>query len=569
MKSLQTRIILFFSALMLVAGSLLSYALYTSSANLIKNSLGDQAKTIAVHAARKIDPEAFKTLAADSAYYRELRLLLNDMKEMNGLKYLYTMIERTENGEKRYVYAVDGAPLDATEDVSEFGEVEEEPYREMARAFEEKREQVGELTNDEAYGATVTAYVPILDRSGAMVGVVGADFDATEVYHRLQSNARYIVTVTGGILIVAVAAIWLFARILVGPLSKLRDALKHVQAGDLTVRVDVGRKDEIGMLSRAFRQMVDDLSAMIRAIRDNAVQLNEASRQLSASAEQTATSGNRITATIQTVAIGAAAQVHRSEETARSMEEMSGGIQRIAESSAIAAEASVRAAEEAKRGNARAERAMERMTSIVSATETMAGEMARLEQRNEEIGQIVAAMTDISNQTNLLALNAAIEAARAGEHGKGFAVVADQVRKLARQAEASSGRIAQLVRNISLETSRVADSIRSGSADVEAGVEAVKEADAAFRAIAAEVERVADQAQDVSATSEQIAAGSEQVNAAIDEVAAISREAARHYGDIAASSEGQLASIERMKRSTETLHAMAEQLNRMIERFKV
>jgi methyl-accepting chemotaxis protein len=308
---------------------------------------------------------------------------------------------------------------------------------------------------------------------------------------------------------------------------------------------------------------------MIRSIRDNAVQLNDASRVLSANAEQTAGSGIRITSSIREVATGAAVQVQRSTETAHSMEEMSGGIQRIAESSAIVAEASLRATDEAKLGNVRAERAMDTMTSIVSSTEAMADEIARLEQSTEEIGQIVVVMTDISAQTHLLALNAAIEAARAGEHGRGFAVVADQVRKLAGQAEESSRQISLLVHNISQETIRVAESIRDGSKDVQAGVEAVREADASFRTILTEVERVAFQVQEVSATSEQIAAGSEQVNAAIDEMAAISREAAKHYRDIADSSEGQLSSIEQMKRSTETLHGMAAQLNRMIERFKV
>jgi methyl-accepting chemotaxis protein len=554
---------------MLLAGSVLSYSLYTSSANLIKKSLGDQAKTIAANAAKRIDAEAFRNLKADSDYYKQLRLLLNDMKETNGLKYLYTMTERTIEGKKEYLYAVDGAPLDAKDDVSAFGEAENEPYPELAQAFEQKREQVGELSNDEQYGATVTAYVPILDKTGAMVGIVGADFDAEVVYNRLQSNSRYMLAVTAAVLIVAVAAIWLFARIVVGPLKRLTDALKLVQAGDMTVRVDISRKDEVGELSRAFQQMVGDLSSMIRAIRDNAVQLNDASRLLSANAEQTAGSGIRITSSIREVATGAAVQVQRSTETANSMEEMSGGIQRIAESSAIVAEASLRATDEAKLGNVRAERAMDTMTSIVSSTEAMADEIARLEQRTEEIGQIVVVMTDISSQTNLLALNAAIEAARAGEHGRGFAVVADQVRKLAGQAEESSRQIAQLVHNISQETIRVAGSIRDGSKDVQAGVEAVREADASFRTILAEVERVAFQVQEVSATSEQIAAGSEQVNAAIDEMAAISREAAKHYRDIADSSEGQLTSIEQMKRSTETLHGMAAQLNRMIERFKV
>lgn len=569
MKSLQARIVLFFSALVLLAGIVLSYTLYTSSANLIKKSLGDQAKTIAANAAQQIDIDKFRQLEADSVYYKELRTLLNGMKETNGLKYLYTMTEQEAAGEKQYVYAVDGAPLDAADDVSAFGEVEEEPYPELARAFAEKREQVGELSNDEQYGATVTAYVPLLDKEGNIAGIVGADFDATAVYERLQSNFRYMAAVTASVLVIAIAAIWLFAFFLVRPLRQMTDALKLVQAGDLTVRVHARRRDEVGVLSAAFQQMVEDLSGMIRAVRDNAERLNEASRRLTANAEQTSDSGKRITSSIREVAAGAAVQVQRSTETAHAMEEMSGGVQRIAESSAIVAEASLNATEEARHGNAGAEKAMERMTAIATSTEAIADDMARLEQRSAEIGQIVVVMTDISAQTHLLALNAAIEAARAGEQGRGFAVVADQVRKLAAQAEESSRQIAGLVQGIAREMSQAAGSIRTGSRDVHAGVEAVREATDAFRTILAEVERVAIRVQEVSATSEQIAAGSEQVNAAIDEMASISREAAGYYRDIADSSDAQLSAIEGMRGSAETLHGMAAQLNRAIERFRI
>ncbi|GAA3405961.1 methyl-accepting chemotaxis protein [Paenibacillus hodogayensis] len=569
MRSLQTRILLLFSTLVLLAGCVLSYSLYTSSANLIRKSIGDQAKTIAAHAAHKIDADAFRAMRADSDDYKKLRLLLNDMKETNGLKYLYTMAEKTTDGRTEYVYVVDGAPLEETEDVSEFGAVESKPYVSLSRAFAEQREQVGELSNDDRYGATVTAYVPIIDKSGKMVGLVGADFDGSEVYARLRSNTRSMLLITACVLIAAVAATWLFARILVSPLKRLTRALQLVQAGDLTVQVDASRKDEIGVVSRAFQQMVGDLSDMIRAVRDNARQLNEASRELSLHAGQTAASGNSITSGIREVAGGAAVQMQRSAETAGSMEEVSGGVQRIAESSASAAEASLRATAEARRGNLCAGHAMERMTAIAGTTDAMADEVAGLERRSAEVGSIVSVMAHIAAETHLLALNAAIEAARAGEQGRGFAVVADQVRKLASQAEESSRQIAGLVEGIVAETASVAGSIRAGAREVHAGADAVREADAAFRVILTEVERVASQVQEVSATSEQMAAGSEQVSAAIDEMAAISREAARHYRDIAESSDAQLSSIERMNRSTGALYEMAAQLNRAIERFRI
>jgi methyl-accepting chemotaxis protein len=88
-----------------------------------------------------------------------------------------------------YYYVVDGAPMDAAKgDFSKLGEVEEEPFVGLHKVFEEQKAQLGELTSDTAYGATVSAYVPLKDANGKMIGVVCADFDAGKVYELIANN---------------------------------------------------------------------------------------------------------------------------------------------------------------------------------------------------------------------------------------------------------------------------------------------------------------------------------------------------------------------------------------------
>ena len=86
-----------------------------------------------------------------------------------------------------------------------------------------------------------------------------------------------------------------------------------------------------------------------------------------------------------------------------------------------------------------------------------------LQNRADEIGEIVNLIKDIAEQTNLLSLNAAIEAARAGEHGRGFAVVADEVRKLAERTQKATGEINISIQTLQQETGTIADSAETMS----------------------------------------------------------------------------------------------------------
>lgn len=573
MKSLQTRILLVFSTIILLSGITLGIVINTSSEKLIAQSLGQQAQTIAEHAVKKIDLEQYAQITPDgeeTEYYKQLRVELDEIKTTNNLKYLYTMAERKNGNQSEYYYVVDGAPLDAAEgDYSVLGEVEEEPFADMHKVFEERQAQLGELTSDETYGATVSAYVPIKDASGNMIGIMGADFDAEKIYQLLADNRKKSLYIGGIILVVSIVIIYLLARMIVTPIRRLMQQMERVQQGDLTVQVAVTRKDEIGMLSQAFKQMVADLRGMIQGIQAGTTQLNAATRELNSGTDHTIEASNQITSHIKQAAGGSEQQVQRAEETVRAMTEVSSGVQRIAVSSSTVAESSNTSTMNAQRGNESIQRAMQQMQSIHGTTEDMALNINVLAEQSSRVGDIIDVISGIASQTNLLALNAAIEAARAGDEGRGFAVVADQVRKLAAQSENSAMQIAELIAAIIENTDKVVHAIHREQQEVESGLLIVSEADEAFRRILDEIELVAEQVQEVSAVSQEIAAGSEEVTASVEEMARISRETNTHYQGIAGSSEEQLAVMEQIAASTESLNDMAANLQKLIAKFKV
>ena len=114
--------------------------------------------------------------------------------------------------------------------------------------------------------------------------------------------------------------------------------------------------------------------------------------------------------------------------------------------------------------------------AIRDSIDTASRTIQALNQRTEEIGDIVAVISDIASQTNLLALNAAIEAARAGEHGRGFAVVADEVRKLAQRTASATGDIRGKIEGIQHGAREAVSIMESGVADVENGLRLAEEA---------------------------------------------------------------------------------------------
>ncbi|WP_438824999.1 methyl-accepting chemotaxis protein [Bacillus sp. JJ1122] len=256
-------------------------------------------------------------------------------------------------------------------------------------------------------------------------------------------------------------------------------------------------------------------------------------------------------------------------ESVRVIEEMSLGVNHIAESSSTASELSVHTLQEVTKGNQKLEEVIDQIGTNSDSVNRSSSLIMTLKGHSDEISTIVGIISGISSQTNLLALNAAIEAARAGESGKGFAVVAEEVRKLAELSAKSTENIQAIIERINGDTENTATAMDVVLDDVKKGMNVVSEAGKVFSSILTSIEEVAKQIQEVTSTSEEMSASAEEITASALETAKIAEQAAISTQQTVSITNRQDHLITDMAQSVESLSEMSARLKELTGKFKL
>lgn len=317
------------------------------------------------------------------------------------------------------------------------------------------------------------------------------------------------------------------SRMISRPLTEITRAATAIANGDLTHRVEVESRDEIGTLAASFRHLTDFLNRTVAALSTNAQQLAAASEELYSTSTQLGASAEE-TSSQTTVVSAAAEQVNRSIQTvATGAEEMTASIGEIAKNASQAAQSATAAVKTA---------------TSTEATFKQLGEASR------EIGKVVQVIVGIAEQTNLLALNATIEAARAGESGKGFAVVANEVKELAHQT-------------------------KRATLDIEQKINAIQTtADGAIRAVTEitdVINRINDYNTSVANAVEEQSATTNEMTRNMSEAARGSSEIAQNIASITSSTQATREAAGQTKTAAADLAKMSAEIAEIVAKFKV
>lgn len=344
---------------------------------------------------------------------------------------------------------------------------------------------------------------------------------------------------------------------IVKPIRSIISMLKDVAQGDgdLTKRIIDNSGDETEEMANWFNTFIGQVQQIIKDVSGNAGMLSNSSQSLASVSQQMAGSAEQTSSTTNSVATAAEEMSSNMNSVAAAMEEASTNVSMVA---AATEEMSSTINEIAEN----TEKARDITASAVTRTSSASSQVGELGRAAREIGKVVEAITEISSQVDLLALNATIEAARAGDAGKGFAVVANEIKELARQTAEASGEIKNKVEGIQTTTEGTVTEINDVS-------DVVNDINTIVSTIAAAVEEQSATTREIVTNVSQASMGLGEVNENVAQSSQVAQEISSDINNVTTASSEISSSCSDVNNSSHELAKLAEQLNQMVNKFKV
>jgi methyl-accepting chemotaxis protein WspA len=342
---------------------------------------------------------------------------------------------------------------------------------------------------------------------------------AAQARQQIESGRILLILFSAAAFIVALISGYYVLRAITRPLGRLVGIMDVVRQGDFTKRMDVGRRDEFGVLAEGFNRMADEVKTLVGHVQRSSIQVSTSMTEIAATSKQQQATATEIAAT--TTEVGAT-----SKEISATSKEL---VKTMHDVSTVAEETATLATD----GQAGVTRMAETMRQVMEAASSINSKLAVLNEKAGNINQVVTTITKVADQTNLLSLNAAIEAEKAGEYGRGFAVVASEIRRLADQTAVATYDIEQMVKEIQSAVTAGVMGMDKFSEEVRRGMQEVQQVGGQLSQIIHQVQALVPRFETVNEGMQAQATGAEQISEALLQLTEIAQQTVVSLGQSA------------------------------------
>jgi methyl-accepting chemotaxis protein len=472
---------------------------------------------------------ALLEVGSDDSYANQvIQEEMASVEERSNLYAIYTVGER----DGKLVYLSQPADYGY-----EIGKPVEDQYQEEMKAAMKSDGYVSK-TIEQAEDGTwfVTAYCPVKNKDGDVVGLLGLDCVENDLITSLNAIVRDIIIIA--VILSAFSAIVsiFLARGITRGLKAVNNKVSDLVSndGDLTQKIEIKGNDEV-------TDIADNINNLLEYIRGVVSNISNSSNHLSDSVDTTL--GNAIKTNDQLNGVSATV-----EEMSAAMEQTSASLQQVQNSTNKIKEdvqemfnsvqdGTAYAGEMEKRAMDMRKHAEEETEGAKQAADDMTQSLNdKIEKSKavEQISGLTQTILEIASQTNLLSLNASIEAARAGEHGKGFAVVAEEISGLATNSAETAKKIQVIsdevignVKDLADEATKMVDFVREKTI---AGYQQLMDTGVQYQE---DAEKISEMLKGVEESSQNIENSMNGISKAMDDVASAVDDSARGIGDVA------------------------------------
>lgn len=495
-------------------------------------------------------PEIQLLIQADRDLYQAL-IIERDLLQVNSTPDSNLFTEHAENAKQAQDRVYQSLELSNSAAASERDEftrrynawkMEVDSVLNNARLADEENKRIA---LQRSYGSAATAFQHLRDYIDELQEKRLAHVDkfTREIEENLDSSSTQLLAIVITATLVSLLAAFFLPMLVANQVRGISYRIQNIAEGDgdLTIRVPVSTKDELGELAQHVNVFMEKLQRIIASVLQNTNEVSKAAESLLSVSSSSQKAADE--------------QCHAITMVVTAVNELTMAIQEVARNTNSTAQSTKDATEITERGQERIRLAVEHVQGLATRIHETADFMARLEGEAKNVTSVIDVIRGVAEQTNLLALNAAIEAARAGEQGRGFAVVADEVRTLASRTQQSTGDIQGMLGKLQSGVQHAVTAMGSSEALTNDAVVSASDAGHSLAGINSAVKEIADMAT--------------QIATAAEEQSSVTSEIDRNLVQINTLAMNNAEGAARTATESQRLNQLSIQLRQLVGQFKV